>query len=154
MTTGNADLPLAHGKTALLACDVWEHAYYLDYQNDRGKFIEIFLTKLVNWPFVHQQLSAGEQDEQSLDHNDEPEDEPVARDGKVEGEGSYSAARSYRQGLEKTIKSGKIAAKAREARRALESDEGEELREAERRGQMANTTIEHRSPTIKDRKKG
>ena len=56
--TGNADLPMAHGMTALLTCDVWEHAYYLDYQNRRADFVDAFLTKLVNWSFVEKNLGA------------------------------------------------------------------------------------------------
>lgn len=47
--TSNADTPMAHGQTALLTCDVWEHAYYLDYQNRRKDFVETFLEHLVNW---------------------------------------------------------------------------------------------------------
>lgn len=50
--TGNADLPMAHNQVALLTCDVWEHAYYLDYQNLRADFLSVFLDKLVNWEFV------------------------------------------------------------------------------------------------------
>lgn len=57
-STANADLPLAHGKTALLTCDVWEHAYYLDYQNRRPDFVKVFLEKLVNWSFVNQNLKS------------------------------------------------------------------------------------------------
>jgi Fe-Mn family superoxide dismutase len=50
--TGNADLPLKHGQAALLTIDVWEHAYYIDYRNLRPKYVEAFLTGLVDWDFV------------------------------------------------------------------------------------------------------
>ncbi len=56
--TANADLPLAHGQTALLTMDVWEHAYYLDYQNRRPDYITTYLEKLVNWDFVAANLAA------------------------------------------------------------------------------------------------
>jgi Fe-Mn family superoxide dismutase len=54
--TGNADTPVAHGQTALLTCDVWEHAYYLDYQNRRKDFIQAFVDHLANWEFAASQL--------------------------------------------------------------------------------------------------
>ncbi len=53
----NAVNPMAQGQTALLTCDVWEHAYYLDYQNRRPDFVQTFLDKLVNWEFVASNLS-------------------------------------------------------------------------------------------------
>ena len=49
MKTGNADTPIAHGYTPIITCDVWEHAYYLDYQNKRADFVDNFLNHLVKW---------------------------------------------------------------------------------------------------------
>lgn len=50
--TPNAELPMTKGDTALLTVDVWEHAYYLDYQNKRPDFVATFLDKLANWDFA------------------------------------------------------------------------------------------------------
>ena len=52
MKTGNADLPMAHGVKAVLTCDVWEHAYYIDYQNRRADYVDTFLEHLINWDMV------------------------------------------------------------------------------------------------------
>jgi len=56
MKTANADLPLAHGRKALLTCDVWEHAYYIDFRNRRADYIEVFFNHLVNWDYVESLL--------------------------------------------------------------------------------------------------
>lgn len=53
ISTSNAATPMTDGKTALLTCDVWEHAYYVDYRNARPQYIEKFWD-LVNWDFVAQ----------------------------------------------------------------------------------------------------
>jgi Fe-Mn family superoxide dismutase len=50
-TTSNAITPLAAGKTPLMTCDVWEHAYYIDYRNNRQKYVETFW-EMINWDFV------------------------------------------------------------------------------------------------------
>ena len=54
--TPNAMTPLAAGQKALVTCDVWEHAYYLDYQNRRPDFLQEFLDHLINWDFVAKNL--------------------------------------------------------------------------------------------------
>ena len=56
--TANADTPLAHGQKAILTDDVWEHAYYLDYQNRRADYLDLFLKHLVNWDFANANLKA------------------------------------------------------------------------------------------------
>ncbi len=54
--TANADTPIVHGGKPLLTLDVWEHAYYLDYQNRRKDFIQAFVDHLANWEFAASQL--------------------------------------------------------------------------------------------------
>jgi Fe-Mn family superoxide dismutase len=56
ITTSNANTPLREGQKALLTCDVWEHAYYIDHRNDRGAYLKDFWA-LVNWDFVADRLS-------------------------------------------------------------------------------------------------
>ena len=55
--TANAEVPLITGMTPLLAIDVWEHAYYLDYQNRRADYVNAVLDKLINWEFALQNAS-------------------------------------------------------------------------------------------------
>ena len=56
--TKDAGNPLSEGKTPLMTIDVWEHAYYLDYQNRRPDFVKIFLDQLVNWEFAAENLKS------------------------------------------------------------------------------------------------
>jgi Fe-Mn family superoxide dismutase len=57
MALGNADTPLKHGKEPVLTIDVWEHAYYIDYRNERGKYVDGFWN-FVNWPFAASRYAA------------------------------------------------------------------------------------------------
>jgi superoxide dismutase, Fe-Mn family len=77
VTTHDADLPPVHGCTPLLCCDLWEHAYYLDYQNRRADFVAVFLGHLANWEFANANMAAAalqmnEQASASLEPNVTP----------------------------------------------------------------------------------
>ena len=58
VSTGNADTPLTDGVTPLMTLDVWEHAYYLDFQNKRDEYVDAFLNNLINWDFAEQNFEA------------------------------------------------------------------------------------------------
>lgn len=57
--TGNAGVPFTEGKTPLLTCDVWEHAYYIDYRNARPKYVEAFVDHMINWEYVESLVEKG-----------------------------------------------------------------------------------------------
>ena len=58
VTTANADTPIARGDTCLLTIDVWEHAYYVDYRNEREKYLKAVIGELLNWEFAEKNLAA------------------------------------------------------------------------------------------------
>lgn len=55
--TGNADNPMSQDLIPILTLDVWEHAYYLDYQNARADYVNVFFEHLINWNFIHQRIT-------------------------------------------------------------------------------------------------
>ena len=75
VASANADTPLAHGLTPLFTVDVWEHAYYLDYQNRRTDFVQGVLDNLANWEFVAEQLDKA---------NPQPEPAAAEKDAKTD----------------------------------------------------------------------
>ncbi|MFN4282987.1 MAG: superoxide dismutase [Alphaproteobacteria bacterium] len=127
IATPNAVTPIAKkGQTPLLTCDVWEHAYYLDYQNERPKFVETFLRQLVHWHMA----------ERALENPDILNFKTMesSMTQKIEGEGSYRATRDYNKGVAKSVATGKSEEKAKEAKKALDGKEGDELKRAEEAG--------------------
>ena len=55
-TTANADNPIGDDVEVLAGCDVWEHSYYLDYKNDRKKYLETWIKNLINFEFIQSRL--------------------------------------------------------------------------------------------------
>ncbi len=99
---------MLQGQQAILTCDVWEHAYYLDYQNERPKFVEAFVKKLANWKFAAERFE-------------------------LRGEGDHLSARAYQSAQHEFAKSGAVESGARTAANALDTEEGAELEDARRR---------------------
>jgi Fe-Mn family superoxide dismutase len=58
VTTANADTPMARGDACLLTIDVWEHAYYVDYRNEREKYLKAVIGELLNWEFAEKNIAA------------------------------------------------------------------------------------------------
>ena len=56
LATANADTPMAHGVRCLLTLDVWEHAYYVDYRNQRERYVQAVIEKRLNWEFAEKNL--------------------------------------------------------------------------------------------------
>jgi len=108
VTTANAELPMLQGRQAILTCDVWEHAYYLDYRNERPKFIDAFLNKLANWKYAAERFA-------------------------LRGDGDQLSARKRQSAQHAFARSGAAGSGARKAANALDSDEGAGLEEARRR---------------------
>ena len=59
LTTPNAETPMTRGITCLLTIDVWEHAYYVDYRNERERYLEAVINERLNWEFAERNLGAG-----------------------------------------------------------------------------------------------
>lgn len=109
VATQNAETPLTGEAKPILCCDVWEHAYYLDYQNDRKSFVETFLDKPINWDFAAERFA-------------------------LEGEGNYAAAAEYRAGQEAfAADDQRVAEKAREAADAVSGADADALEDARQR---------------------
>jgi Fe-Mn family superoxide dismutase len=58
LSSSDADNPMCDGHRPILVIDVWEHAYYLDYQNERGKYVEACLDNLLNWRFAESNIES------------------------------------------------------------------------------------------------
>jgi Fe-Mn family superoxide dismutase len=79
ISTANAETPLITTQVPLLTIDVWEHAYYLDFQQRRLDYIAAFLAQLIDWDFANQNLSAAVRAREQLAFRHQPIDRRQAR---------------------------------------------------------------------------
>jgi len=105
-SSSDAENPLQRSFTPLLTLDVWEHAYYVDYRNERARYVEAFLDHLLNWDFVASNLVLAP-------------NPATGRD--AQGEGNREADRRYREGATAFAESGRVDLAARRAARERSS---------------------------------
>jgi len=101
-SSSDAENPLQRNLVPLVTLDVWEHAYYVDYRNERALYVETFLDHLLNWDFVAANLALATKPHEGLD---------------VQGEGNRDADRRYRDGATAFAESDRVAPAARRAAR-------------------------------------
>jgi Fe-Mn family superoxide dismutase len=99
-SSDDAENPLRNQLTPLLTIDVWEHAYYLDYQNERPRYVEGWLASLANWEFAAANLELG-----------------LGWETRNAGEGDAEADARYREGIRRFAKAGRVEEAARRAAR-------------------------------------
>jgi Fe-Mn family superoxide dismutase len=99
--SSDADNPLRLEMTPLLTLDVWEHAYYLDYRNERARYVDVFLERLINWDFAAANLERALSSGSSSDN---------------QGEGNREADRRYRESATDFARSERADSAARSAR--------------------------------------
>jgi Fe-Mn family superoxide dismutase len=104
-SSDDAENPIQRGSAPLLTIDVWEHAYYVDYRNERPRYVQAFLDRLVNWDFVAENFAAAKR-QRSGERN--------------QGEGDREADARYREAAREFAASGRAEPAARDAAR----DEG------------------------------
>jgi superoxide dismutase, Fe-Mn family len=102
----DAENPLQRDLVPLLTIDVWEHAYYLDYRNERARYVNAFLDHLLNWDFVATNLSLAPPADEGLD---------------IQGEGNVEADARYRERATAFAKSGRAEKAAERAARETRS---------------------------------
>lgn len=99
-SSSDAENPLRRNLVPLLTLDVWEHAYYIDYRNERARYVETFLDHLLNWDFVAANLVRAAGSTEDLD---------------IQGEGNPAADRRYREGATSFAQSDRVDPAARQA---------------------------------------